>query len=172
MANVSLSSAISRRRSQCSGRYQLTPMSNVLVSRRFLMVRHMFHCCRRLSIVHPPFPTSSCGLRCQRPCCVSRTLIFVPGDDTTFCGVPGVPVSSHTVELRRVGRERRLGRVGYFLHHTVSLSSGWLGYSLPSCPSAGRQPMLTRTPRHTMALRHVETRQHMCYIGGVPRRGC
>src|SRR3989440_1331215 len=50
----SLSSAISRRRSHCSGRYQLTPMSNVLVSRCFFMVHHIFHCCGLLSIVHPP----------------------------------------------------------------------------------------------------------------------
>src|SRR6266851_10198212 len=54
MAKVSLSSAISRRRSHCSGRYQLTPMSNVLLSRCFLMVCHIFHCCRLLSMIHPP----------------------------------------------------------------------------------------------------------------------
>jgi len=27
------------------------------------------------------------------------------------------------------GREGRLGRVGHFLQHTVSLSTGWLGYN-------------------------------------------
>src|SRR4029453_11926212 len=53
-AKFSLSSEISRRRSHCSGRYQLTPMSNVLLSRCFLMVRHMFHCCRLLNMIHPP----------------------------------------------------------------------------------------------------------------------
>src|SRR5215468_9024091 len=82
-AKFSLSSAISRRRSHCSGRYQLTPMINVLLSRCCLMVCHIFHCFRLLSMTYTP----------QRHLAyydgndhVASQLPFVSplGDDTTF----------------------------------------------------------------------------------------
>src|SRR5215475_4019301 len=54
VSNVAWSSEISRRRSHCSGRYQLTPMINVLLSRCCLMVCHIFHCFRLLSMIYTP----------------------------------------------------------------------------------------------------------------------
>src|SRR5262249_18331184 len=72
VSNVAWSSEISRRRSHCSGRYQLTPMINVLLSRCCLMVCHIFHCCRLLNMIHPEvmswgmMPTTM--VRLSHPC--------------------------------------------------------------------------------------------------------
>src|SRR5262249_20773503 len=126
---VALSSEISRRRSHCSGRYQLTPMINVLLSRCCLMVCHIFPSCRLLSILH----TSQ------------RHLVGYDANDLVafqlplslcLAMIPRLAVSQVSLFPRMWlncagGREGRLGRVGHFLHHTISLSSGWLGYSLP-----------------------------------------
>src|SRR5437870_4308575 len=89
-------------------------MSNVLLSRCFLMVCHMFHCCSLLSMIHPPDVISwalmpMTLLRLRRPC-LSTWLYY----HVLWCA--WCPVYAHTVELSMRDHGRALTAEGWLVY--------------------------------------------------------